>query len=286
MAVSFAIVVALSASTVLLSYLYSRRWNVVRPPIGLMNGFDIVVIAAGIAVAPLLYLTLPLWAMAVLTIPSGVGVAYLTLEPVLRRKPAVWTLALLLLGADLVAAARYGLTDNRYLAVNDVLIALVVIGVATLWTQGGMKARHAAALVAVLTVYDIVATSGLPLMTNLIGQVTKIPMAPLLAWNVAGTDLAVGAGDLVVAVTFTLAMRKGYGRAAGTGALLLSVAGVTTALTLVTLGVVDQVIPAMAVLGPLLLAHYGWWRRRVGTERTMRQYLAAEPVKDRHVALT
>ena len=40
--------------------------------------------------------------------------------------------------------------------------------------------------------------------------------------------------------------------------------------------VVLVIVPVMTVLGPLMVAQYGYWIRRRGLERTTQQYLQAE----------
>jgi hypothetical protein len=42
---------------------------------------------------------------------------------------------------------------------------------------------------------------------------------------------------------------------------------------------VYQAFPVMIVLGPLMVGQYIYWRR-LGPERTTRQYLLAEPIHD------
>ena len=278
---SFGVVVGSGAAALLLGYAYFRRNKVTRPPIGLMNGVDVIVIVATIVLIPFIYLALPLWAVTLIVVPSGLGIVYVTLEPVLGNRKLIWLSSLLLVGADVVLATRYGADSRLFLAVNNVLVVLVVIGVSNLWVQGGMKARHITTLAAVLTVYDLVATSVLTLMTDLVGRVSEIPMAPFVAWNGPGRDLALGIGDLLIATTFALAMRKAYGRGAGAVAVGVSLGGIVLALGLIAVGVIGRIIPVMVILGPLMVAQYLTWHRRYGLERTTLEYQTAEPVAAR-----
>ena len=48
-------------------------------------------------------------------------------------------------------------------------------------------------------------------------------------------------------------------------------------LALVDLRLVQVTLPAMVALGPLMVAQYLFWARRLGTERTTWQYQQAEP---------
>jgi hypothetical protein len=72
-------------------------------------------------------------------------------------------------------------------------------------------------------------------------------------------------------------MRKAFGRPAGLLALGLGLATLTGMLALLDLRVVRVTVPAMVALGPLMVAQYLFWVRRLGTERTTWQYLQAEP---------
>jgi hypothetical protein len=80
---------------------------------------------------------------------------------------ATWSVAVAAVGLDIAAALGLGVTSNAFLAVNNGVVALVVLGVANLWAQSGMRARHVAVLGGALALYDFIATSQLTLMTDL-----------------------------------------------------------------------------------------------------------------------
>jgi hypothetical protein len=194
-------------------------------------------------------------------------------EPVLRRRAPVWGATVILLAADLGLAHVSGTGSQRFLAVNDLLMVLMVVAITNLWAQSGMKARDVTILGGVLAIYDLVATSLLPLMGQTMGRLAGLPLNPLVAWRVEGGGTAlIGLGDLLLAAVFPLVLRKAYGWRAGQGALALSLAALATlfALPLTTL------FPVMVVLGPLMIAQYVFWARR-GPERTTHAYLRAEP---------
>jgi hypothetical protein len=67
--------------------------------------------------------------------------------------------------------------------VADAAVHTAVVGLSNLWAQSGMKARHVALLVGVVAVYDLSATSLLPLTTDLIGRLAGLPFAPLVIWG-------------------------------------------------------------------------------------------------------
>ena len=79
-------------------------------------------------------------------------------------------------------ALTNGTASNTFLAVNNVVLVVVVVGVANLWAQSGMGARRVA-LAAGLAVYDFVATSQLTLMTDLIDKLSEVPLVPFIAWR-------------------------------------------------------------------------------------------------------
>jgi membrane protein DedA with SNARE-associated domain len=58
------------------------------------------------------------------------------------------------------------------------------------------------------------------------------------------------------------------------GCAVLAIAGV---LALSHWHVGPVTFPTMVVLGPLLVAQYGYWQHRYGRERTTAQYLRSEP---------
>jgi len=63
--------------------------------------------------------------------------------------------AALLLGADVVAAVLFRAPSARFLLVNNLVLAIAVVGAANVWAQSGMKARDAVVLGAALTAYDL-----------------------------------------------------------------------------------------------------------------------------------
>lgn len=278
MSADLVIVFAGGALAACLSWLYFRRCAVTRPPIGVFNMRDVAILMTAIAVIPYVYLELPLAVVACLLTITVTSILYFTLEPVLQRRLVVLAVAAIAVGADIALAMTEGTTSNSFLALNDALMVLAVIGVANLWVQSGMGAREVTALAAALAVYDFVATSQLTLMTDLIGRLSEIPFVPFLAWDAASGDgLGVGLGDLLLLSAFPLAMRKSFGRTAGLAGLGIGLAVLAGVLVVIELGVIETAIPVMVVLGPLMVAQYAFWNRRL-PQRTTWQYLRAEPL--------
>jgi hypothetical protein len=205
---------------------------------------------------------------------------YFTWEPVLRSAWAIWLVTVLLAGADLVTALVHEIDPRWFFVVNNAIIILSVIGVTNLWAQSGMKARDAAILGAFLAIYDLIATSLLPLMNDLFTRLEGLPFAPELAWpiNATGDWISLGLGDLVLATVFPLVMRKAFGRTAGVLAMTIGLGAISLLILSLISGLLVGTFPVMVVLGPLMVLQYGYWHRRQENERTTLQYLQAEPM--------
>jgi hypothetical protein len=263
----------------LLGWLYFRRYKITRPPIGVLSLGDVAFMLAAVVVVPLLYLALPVWLVASLLALGMGNILYIAWEPVLRHPWLIWLVTLLLISLDVWAAFVLGAESNLFFAANNLILVLAITGATNLWAQSGLQARHAAILAGGLMLYDYLATSYLPLMNDLVIRLVGLPFAPLIAWNYGAGEhgLAIGLGDLLLATLFPLVMRKAYGRSAGLVALTLALVAVAMMLALLDLGIVRVALPAMVVLGPLMIIQLLYWRRH-GQERTTWQYLQAEPL--------
>src|SRR5450631_448015 len=278
---AFYVVTAYALGAVLLAWLYFRRFRVTRPPIGVFNLRDVTLMIGAIVLVPYLYLAFPPWLEATLLGVGLLTILQVTFEPALAWRWTSWPVALALLGADLGAALVFGAQSTPFVIANNCVLAIAVAGAANLWIQSGMKARDLTLLGAVLTVYDFVATLILPLMNDLTDRLAGLPFAPQMTW--ASSDnrwLAVGLGDLLLTAAFPLVMRKAFGRKAGRVALTLGLLTLATMLALVDVHSVGVNVPAMVVLGPLMVAQYLFWARRFSSERTTWQYLQTEPLRN------
>jgi hypothetical protein len=274
------VILAHAVAVVLLGWLYFRRYPLTRPPIGVFNLSDIAIVIGAVILVPFLYLWLPLWMVAGLLTLGSIGILYFAWEPVLRSTWAIWLVTILLASADLVTALAPGVDPAWAFAANNVVIVLSVVGVTNLWAQSGMKARDIAILGAALAIYDVIATTLLPLTTDLFTRLAGLPFVPLLAWpmDAGGRLLGFGLGDLLFATAFPLVMRKAFGRTAGMVAMIIGLGAIGLLIMRVIFGVLTGTFPVMVVLGPLMVLQYGYWRRRRGQERTTWQYLQAEPI--------
>lgn len=264
----------------LLSWYYFRRYQMIRPPLGVFSLGDVAFMLGSIVLIPYLYLSIPPWIVATLLLVSASSLLYFVFEPVLRVHWAIWAVTLSLVLADLSAAWGIGAQSLTFVIVNNLIQLLSVVGIAVLWVQSGMKARDLTILALALAVYDFIFTTQLPLMGDLFHHLSGLPFAPLVVWPLVdvGQWLGVGLGDLLLAAAFPLVMRKAFGRFAGWSALLLGLGVLASLLVLPINGVWSSIFPVMIVLGPLMGVQYVYWRRTHGPERTMRQYLLAEPI--------
>ena len=271
---SCAVVLSCAICAVLGGWGYFRRYAVSRPPIGVFNFKDITLMVLFVILLPFLYLLLPVFLAAGLLLLAALSVCSFTLEPALHARWATWLSVLVLLAVDLAAALLFKTNNDRFLAVNNLVLIVLIVGVTNLWAQSGMKARDAVLFGVRLAVYDVVATSLLPLTTAMVVRLAGLPLAPLLAWGSGSTAISLGLGDVLLATVFPLVMRKAFGRSAGMLALVLALAAIGTLLALPLQGA----FPVMVVLGPLMVLQYLFWRRRCGRERTTWQYLQEELV--------
>jgi hypothetical protein len=147
-----------------------------------------------------------------------------------------------------------------------------------------MKDRDVAVLGGALALYDLIATSLLPLMTDLVWRLASIPFAPVVTWGGGPDRLLIGLGDLLLATVFPLVMRKAFGRSAGMAAMIINLGTIAAMLAFLVLTKAKMALPVMTGVGPLMVLQYVYWMRKRGTERTTWQYLQTEPLGRRRTA--
>jgi hypothetical protein len=273
------IVAGHAVATICLGWVYFGRWRMTRPPIGVMNLGDVLVVLGGVVALPLLYLAAPAWLVMALLALGALGAVYAAVEPVVRSAVACWIAVALVVVGETLSFSVAGPGSMASFTINNVVLICGVVGVSNLWAQSGLKARDAAILGGALTAYDLIATWYLPLMSDLFERLGAQPFAPIVGWPGAdGGWVGIGLGDLVVATVFPLSMRKAYGRSAGLLALGTGVSVIVGILALGTLGRLS-IFPVMVVLGPAMVIQYGFWARRVRTERSTIEYRRAEAAR-------
>ncbi len=266
------------AASLVGAWAYFRRFHPPRPPIGVFNRVDVAVMLAGLVAVPYLYLVLPAWVAAILLAVGMLSILTLALQPILPRRATRWVVVAALLGADIVLAVTAGAASSSFMAANNAVLLTVVVGTAAFWAQSGMRATDLALLIAGVTVYDVFATTQVSVMEDIFQRLSTVPFVPLVSWGEPGRVLSVGLGDLLVAAVFPLVMRKAFGRAAGLAGLVTGVAVMVAMLSFLYLTRAHTLIPAMLVLGPLMLVQIACCRRVLGAERRTWQYLDAEPL--------
>ncbi|MFJ9610086.1 hypothetical protein ACIRS1_27465 [Kitasatospora sp. NPDC101176] len=259
---------------------YLARVRMPRPPVGVYTGGDVAVLCAGVVIAPLLYSALPGAAVSAVFGLVCCLAAQFTLAPLLaaaglRATPWSWTAALTATAATALAALTGHPGAAR--AGSDALIAVAVVGVANLWTQSGLRSAHTAALAAVLTGYDLAATTLTDTTTRFFEQVQDRPFAPMLALTGGPHPVAVGLGDLLLLVLYPLVAAKAHGRTAAACAALAGLLTTTAVSTCFALGLLTSGFPLLTALGPLIVAQHLYWRRRSGGERTTARWREGLP---------
>lgn len=273
--VSFAVVLGCVCCSLLGGWGYFRCYTMSRPPIGVFTRTDLTLMMVMIILVPFLYLWLPLWLAASLFLLSLLSILYTTWEPVVQARWAIWFVILVMMALDVWTAVFLRSQTSMFSAVNNVVLLMVSIGMANLWAQSGMRARDVAILSGFLAVYDLIATTYLPLTSDLLTRLSGLPFTPLLSWGVGNSALGIGLGDMLLITVFPLIIYKAFSRRAGmmAGVLnLLAVAGMSFL-------PFTRLFPAMVILGPLMVLQYLFWSRRKGRERTTWQYLQEEPAK-------
>lgn len=265
----------------LLSMFYFRFCAISHPPIGVINLWDVAFLLAAVVVVPYVYLGLPLWLVTALLALGMSCLLYVLLEPILHRTLLAVGITVLIVAADLFAAWRYGTAGMPFFVVNNAVLIAVAVGFSNLWAQGGMPARALAILAGALAVYDFIFTERLSLMGDLFSGLAAAPFAPILAWPTGGGQwVGLGLGDLIIITLAPLVLRKAYGRSAGVAAIAIHFLAVALLLLLLVAGVRAS-FAVMVLLGPLVVLQYFYWNRRRGVERTTRQYLQAEPLRQK-----
>ncbi len=271
---SILIVLAHAVAMVVIGLAYLRRVRIERPPIGVYNLRDILGVAVVLVILPPLYLHLPDAAVIAILATAVTATLYFTLTPALGRWWGTGA-ALTLVTADLVL----GLWDRAghlaaFVILNNLLMVAVAIGVANIWAQSGIKAREVAVLAAGLAVYDMLVTVVTPTMVEFFVRVAALPLAPVVGWGSGAGMVGIGLGDLLLILVWTLVAERTFGTGAGliaAGACLLVVVAIDMAFWL---DLVNLPVPAMVVLGPVIVGHFALLRRR--RAQTTEQYFAGQ----------
>lgn len=266
-------VLAQLAAVMAAGMVYLRRARVDRPPVGVFNRNDVLLVAVVLVIVPVVYLRLPMVALAVVFVGLSIGMLYFAMAPLVRSRPAAG-IAIVLVGLDVVLA-EVARDSHPWLfnAVNNVALAIMLVGMCNMWVQSGVRARHVAALGAGVAVYDVVATFGVPMMGDLVDRLSSLPLTPMLMWGEGDAAVGAGLGDLLLILLWTLVAEKAFSRRAGITAAALGLSCSFALFLAFWLDIVNQPLPAMVVLGPAMAIHYRLLARKTERERTMAEYL-------------
>jgi len=263
---------------------FLRRAQLPRPPLGVFDSSDLVVLYTGLAILPLLYIVLPSLVLTVLLAMMLVNILYVGLRP-LFSAPVTWLLALLLVAISTVVTlavnAGWQAGVTLHWVTNDLLVLMVVVTAANLYVQWGMCLRVVAWFVLVLACYDALFAWGIPLTPLLASHFAGAFFEPLFGFTVNGYSGYVGMGDLFAFSLFTCAAYKGYGRQGAVAAFgLIAIAGILLpafGLPVVAwlIGRHSALVPVQVTFGPAawLVAH---WLMRHAPERSVLQWRSAQ----------
>ncbi|MEV4759269.1 hypothetical protein AB0J86_29805 [Micromonospora sp. NPDC049559] len=253
---------------------FAGRYRLPRPPIGTYTYGDMMIIITMVVVAPLAYLALPGPVVATVFGLVLLVAVQLGLAPLLGGRVA-WLVAT---GLCLVTAAAW-LLDRPVpvILLTDALLAVGVIAVASLWAGSGMRAGHVAFLAALLTAYDLAATTLTTVMTRFFEQVQGLPFAPLFLVSHGAEPVGIGLGDLLMLALFPLVAQRSFGRPAGLVAAVTGCAVTATVGVLFATGVLSTGVPLLTVLGPLIVGQYALWRALGRRERRNWQWQRGLP---------
>jgi hypothetical protein len=250
---------------------YLRLVAMPRPPVGRLMASDVVIMTALLVALPFIYVHL---SGPLLEVIFGVlfftGVQT-TLTPALRGRSATAVAAVL---CAIVLAASLTHHPLPLEVGNDVLLGVVVIGVANLWAQTGMTAAQVAALSGVLAVYDLAATGLSSLTATFLRRVSGRAFAPALTIGLGHSQVALGLGDILLAALWPLVAAKTYGRVAGIVAAVLALGTVAVVEAEVAAGAITGNVPMLSFLGPVAIVQWAFWRWHRSRERTTGQWRA------------
>jgi hypothetical protein len=266
------VILTLLVIALVLAHLYFLHVTIPRPPVGFYDLRDVMIMMAVVVVLPPLYLRLPDGLITALLAVPFLAIVQFSLAPLLPR-PLPLLLAVGVVALDIALSMSGAETGGHaaFIVLNDVLVLIAVVGVVNLYLQNGMHARTVAVFAVALAVYDVIASILFPTMVEFFFRVQDLPLAPLVSWGEGEATAAIGLGDVIALVLWPLAALKAFGRMPAWIGVILGLSAVTGIFAAMSVGLVDQGLPAMVALGPLVGLQYAFWRRR-RTERTIADY--------------
>lgn len=261
----FYVELACIAALITAAVLYHARVQMPRPAVGVYNRADIITMSLLVVVTPLIYAAISAAIVSLVFCLICYAAIQIVVAPLVPGRLS-WAVAAGLCAADVFFAESSGTRSGFFM--NDVVIAIAVIGAANLWVQSGMRSRHIAWFAAFLAVYDLIATSLTSSTSDFIHRVSGIPFSPEWVFTGGSSPVAIGLGDLLLLVVFPLAAHRSFGVIAGIVAAVTGTAVVAAYAAAYRYGILHGAAPVLTVLGPLVVVQHWAWAHGRGGERT------------------
>ncbi|HEU5473394.1 MAG TPA: hypothetical protein VFV67_22350 [Actinophytocola sp.] len=270
-AVNWLALCAATAVILLAAWQYFRRVQVDRPPVGVFNLRDVAFTFGVLIIIPPLYLDLPAWLVGSILVLTATGLIFLTTRPMFGGRIAIAIAGGLAVGEVVLTTRGYG-QSTAFVVLNDIAIALLVVGVCNIWAQSGVRARDVAVFACAVSVFDLVAVWLMPLMLEFFSQVRALPFAPMLAVGTGDAAVVLGLGDLLFVVLWPLVAVKAFGGRAGLVAAAGTLGCVVALAIAFSTNVFTVAVPAMVFVAPVIVVQYLLLRRRHPAERSTGEY--------------
>jgi len=267
--------------------LYFQRVRLERPPLGVFNPRDIVVLLFFILALPFLYLILPTVVLTGLLILTFVSALYFALRPFLLARYLWPLLAVLIVANILITENLLGTRQGWqvYWVLTSAIVLIASVGVANLYVQGGMNLRHIAWFALILAFYDGFFNLVVPISQKLADRFEGQPLDPSIGFTIGSYSANIGLGDLLVFSLFTIAAYKGFGKRGAIASFIiigifgaLMPAASPLVLTVFIRQNIGIAVPAQVFFGPAALVTY-WLLSRRSAERTMGQWVSEQDAK-------
>jgi plastocyanin len=249
---------------------YHRNARLERPPIGVFNGRDVVVLGVFVVMLPLVYIVVPGQLLTVLLVITFLSAWRITLRPLLSARVVAVVVPVVIVADILVThwIAELPAGVQLYWLINGFIVAIAAIGIGNLYVQGGLTLRHVAVFCGFLAVYDVIVTAVLPLTATIAASFIGRPLDPFFGFQVPGAFGGLGIGDLLTFALFAAAADRFHGRRGARVALtVIVIFGAVIPILLPTLlrdlGLgLGGFVPVQVFFGPAVVAAYLWLSRR------------------------
>src|SRR2546430_14802097 len=120
-----------AVGTSLVAVLYFRHVRLERPPVGVFNSRDVLVVLFFILSLPLLYLFVPSYVLTGFLVLTFCSALYIALRPFVRPR-YLWPLIAVLLVANIIVTERLLGTDQGwqvYWLLTDTIVLTAIVGI-------------------------------------------------------------------------------------------------------------------------------------------------------------